>query len=575
MRSDLPQLSRPEGSTAGLDNDGQAFTKALATMKVDAGGTILDACPAMLSLLGYERSALVGQPHALLCPEEEQLPEAERPAWRRAGRQHETPRAPRRVRADGVAIWPSLAHVPVPGADGMPLAWLEIALDTRRADEAQQDLLARDNALMRSQAIIEFDLDGCVLMANDNFLRTFGYQAEEVIGRHHRMFCPPEQANSASYLHFWETLRRGEFCTGEFQRVTRAGADVWIQASYNPVLGDDGKPRKFVKFALDVTAQKRAAADAIGSFSAISRSAAIISFDLQGQVLEANTNFLRTMGYTLQEVRGQHHSMFCEPDYVKSRDYREFWAELNAGRFASGRFKRSGKHGAEVWIEASYNPILDDLGRPTKVVKMALDVTERVRREQVVTGKIGAMTQVLSELSGSIDRISHSAQQCNSQSQASVGQAHTGSALLTQAREAIDEMQRSSNDIQQMVETIGQIANQTHLLAFNAAIEAARAGEHGLGFSVVADEVRKLAEKSAGAARQIALLVGTTAARVNDGSRLTHEAENAFARILESVQSGSELAQGIHASTQSQSDATREAANLLHELQASALGEKA
>ena len=204
MRSDLPQLSRQGASTAGLVNDGQAFTKALATLTVDAGGIILDACPAMLSLLGYERSALVGQPHALLCPEEELLPETERPAWRRAGRQHEAPRAPRRVRADGVAIWPSLAHLPVPGADGMPLAWLEIALDTRGADEAQRELLARDAALERSQAVIEFDLDGCVLMANGNFLRTFGYQAEEVIGRHHRMFCPTEHANSASYLHFWE-----------------------------------------------------------------------------------------------------------------------------------------------------------------------------------------------------------------------------------------------------------------------------------------------------------------------------------------------------------------------------------
>lgn len=569
MHSDLPSCIQPADAL-----DDVFPPDALATLSVDRQGLITDVSPAMLAMLGYERSALVGQPHAMLCPEEAQLPEAERPAWWRGALQQEVPRAPRRLRADGRAIWPRLAHVPLPGAGGEP-AWLEIALDARQRHEAEADLLARDAALQRSQAVIEFDLDGCVLSANTNFLSAFGYRAEEVVGRHHRIFCPQDIAQGAEYLHFWESLRRGEFRTGEFRRVNAQGGDVWIQASYTPVLGADGRARKIVKFALDVTAQKLAAVEAQTKFSAISRSAAVISFDLQGRVLDANTNFLRAMGYTLEEVRGQHHSLFCEPEHAQSPSYREFWADLNAGRFAAGRYKRRGKLGAEVWIDASYNPILDEQGRPTHIMKVATDVTDRVRREQVVTGKIGAMTQVLGELSASIDRIAHSAQQCNSQSQASVGQAQSGSALLTQAREAIDEMQRSSQDIQQMVETIGQIANQTHLLAFNAAIEAARAGEHGTGFSVVADEVRKLAEKSASAARQIALLVGTTASRVNDGSRLTHEAENAFTRILDGVRGGSELAQGIHAATQNQSDATREAAHLLRELQASALGDGA
>lgn len=572
MHTDPANPSRSGAPKAGMHTGDQALCDELATLTVDADGIIRDACAGMLSLLGYERSALVGQPHSLLCPEEEQVPDAERPAWRRGSRQLEAPRTPRRVRADGVSVWLNLAHVPVQTPEGEPRMWLEVGVDARRADEAQRDLLARDAALQRSQAVIEFDLDGFVLAANDNFLKTLGYQADEIIGKHHRMFCPADRANSVDYLHFWESLRRGEFRTGEFRRLGQDGKEVWIQASYNPVMDAGGKPFKVVKFALDVTAKKLASTEALGSFNAITRSAAIISFDLQGRVLDANANFLRTMGYTLDEIRGQHHSLFCDPDYVQSREYGDFWADLNAGKFAAGRYKRRGKHGGEVWIEASYNPILDHAGRPTKVMKMALDVTERVRREHIVTGKISEMTQVLGELSGSIDGISRSAQACNSQSQASLGQAQAGSALLTQAREAIDEMQRSSSDIQQMVETIGQIANQTHLLAFNAAIEAARAGEHGLGFSVVADEVRKLAEKSAGAARQIAMLVGATASRVDDGSRLTHEAEKAFAHILKSVQSGSELAQGINASTHSQSEATRAAANLLRDLQASALG---
>lgn len=575
MRSDLPHLNRPEPDAHAAFCRPAIAEDTLATLSVDAEGLILDASPAMLSLLGYSRETLVGQPHALLCPEEDRMPDDQRPAWRRGSKAHEAPRSARRVRADGQSIWPSLAHVPLPDADGTPRAWLELALDTRASDLAHADLLGRDAALHRSQAVIEFDLDGCVLTANDNFLRTFGYQADEVVGRHHRMFCTPHESQSAEYLHFWASLQRGEFRAGEFRRIGRDGQDVWIQASYNPILDADGRPRKIVKFALDVTAQKQATSQAQSSFEAISRSAAVISFDLQGRVLDANANFLRTMGYTLEEIRGQHHSLFCEPDHAQSREYREFWADLNAGRFAAGRFKRRGKLGAEVWIEASYNPILDSHGHPTRVMKVATDVTDHVKREHDVAGKIGAMTGVLADLSGSIDRIARSAQDSNGQSQMSVGQAQAGSSLLTQAREAIDEMQRSSRDIQQMVETIGQIANQTHLLAFNAAIEAARAGEHGMGFSVVADEVRKLAEKSAGAARQIAMLVGATASRVDDGSRLTHEAENAFSRILDSVRAGSDLAQGIHASTQTQSQATREAAELLRQLQASALGQRA
>lgn len=258
MRSDLPHLHRTDADVHAAIGHSAITADALATLTVDPQGLILDASPAMLSLLGYTRESLVGQPHALLCPEEEQMPADERPAWRRDSAAHEIPRATRRVRADGQAIWPSLAHVPLPGDDGTPRAWLELALDTRASDRVHADLLGRDAALQRSQAVIEFDLEGCVLTANDNFLRTLGYQADEVVGRHHRMFCTPHESQSADYLHFWASLQRGEFRTGEFRRVSRDGQDVWIQASYNPILDADGKPRKIVKFALDVTAQKQA-----------------------------------------------------------------------------------------------------------------------------------------------------------------------------------------------------------------------------------------------------------------------------------------------------------------------------
>ena len=543
----------------------------LATLTVDAAGFIVDASPEMLQLLGYERGMLIGQQHAMLCPEEDAAPEAFRPAWRRASTGNESPQANRRVRADGTAIWPQLAHVPIPGADGAPRAWLEIALDPQPARLETAELKARDTALERSQAVIEFDLQGRVLRANDNFLRAMGYDAEEIVGHHHAMFCTPEHAQSAEYIAFWEALRRGDFRTGEFQRIGREGRDVWIQASYNPMLDAQGRPYKVVKFAHDVTEQKRRTAIAEGNLKAISRSAALISFDLQGHVLTANPNFLRTMGYTLEEIQGRHHSMFCEGDHAQSQEYRNFWADLNDGRFVAGRFQRRGKHGAVVWIEASYNPILDLAGRPVQVMKLAIDVTERVQRELAVSTKITEMTQELGELSGSIEGIAQHAGEANRQSGAALAEARTGAAVLTRAREVIDEIQRNSAEVQQMVEAIGQLAGQTHLLAFNAAIEAARAGEHGLGFSVVADEVRKLAEKSASAARQIAMAVTASVTRVDDGSRLTHNAEAAFTAIVGALGSTGQLIHDISSETQVQSAATRRAADLLVQLAASAV----
>ncbi len=407
---------------------------------------------------------------------------------------------------------------------------MKIATDVTASKLRDLDFQAQNDAIGRSQAVIEFDLQGRVLRANDNFLAALGYSAEEVVGQHHRMFCDPALIQDAKYIHFWEQLRRGEHMAGEFRRVSKQGRDVWIQASYNPVLDAEGRPVKVVKFAMDVTRQKLLASDAQGKLDALTRSQAVIEFDLQGHVLEANANFLRTIGYTLAEIKGQHHSMFCDPGYVQTAEYRNFWADLNEGRYASGRFERRGKHGAVVWIEATYNPIMGLDGRPAKIVKFAIDVTSRVEREQRIRERIQAMSGVLDGLAASVQHITTSSERSRDEADKTLIEADEGVRLLTGSREAIVTIQRSSADIHDIVDVIDQIANQTHLLAFNAAIEAARAGEHGLGFSVVADEVSKLAEKSRTAARQIARLIGEMVGRVNEGGRLSAEAERAFQR---------------------------------------------
>jgi methyl-accepting chemotaxis protein len=229
-----------------------------------------------------------------------------------------------------------------------------------------QDLKGQVAAISRSQAVIEFKLDGTILTANDNFLKTLGYSLEEVQGKHHSMFVEAAYRDSAEYRAFWAKLGSGEFDAGQYLRIAKDGREVWIEASYNPVLDARGKPVKVVKFATDISAQKRAATDANGIISAISRAQAVIEFKLDGTILTANDNFLKTLGYSLEEIQGKHHSMFADPEYRDSADYRRFWEKLGRGEYDAGQYLRLGKGGKTVWIQASYNPILDARGRPTR-----------------------------------------------------------------------------------------------------------------------------------------------------------------------------------------------------------------
>ncbi|MAR00639.1 MAG: hypothetical protein CMI00_08880 [Oceanospirillaceae bacterium] len=239
-------------------------------------------------------------------------------------------------------------------------------------------------AINKSQAVIESSLDGKILHANDNFLNALGYSLEEIIGRHHSMFVEPSYSNSQEYRAFWEKLGRGEYDAAQYKRIGKGGREIWIQASYNPIMDEEGKPFKVIKYATDITSQKLREADFTGQLSAISKAQAVIEFSLDGKILHANDNFLNTLGYSLDEIIDRHHSMFVEPSYRNSPEYKMFWEKLGRGEYDAAQYKRIGKGGREVWIQATYNPIMDMNGKPFKVVKYATDVTDEVKAAEIL-----------------------------------------------------------------------------------------------------------------------------------------------------------------------------------------------
>lgn len=548
----------------------RAIDRLQAVIEFGLDGTVLHANENFLSTFGYALEDVVGRHHRMFCEPAYARSIEYGAFWGQLGKGEAHAGVFKRQGRDGREVWIHASYNPVFDGCGRPVKVVKFATDITAHKLTTTDHEGKIAAIERVQAVIEFDLQGRVLRANDNFLNTFGYKAEEVVGQHHRMFCDPGYVRSLEYQAFWERLARGEFNTGEYRRIDKQGREVWIQASYNPIFDLDGRPLKVVKMASDVTPAKLLSAETAGKLEALSRSQAVIEFDLQGNILTANSNFLRTVGYTMAEVQGRHHSMFCSPELVKTAEYRAFWADLAEGQFKSARFRRRGKHDAEIWLQATYNPILDVDGKPFKVVKFATDITARVQREQLVKEKVTDMGLVLDELTRSIESIARNSERSRDLAVQTQQEADDGNALLDRSREAVLEIQRSSRDVHEIIDTISDIAAQTNLLAFNAAIEAARAGEHGLGFSVVAGEVRKLAEKSGKAAREIGKLINETINRVNEGSLLSDQVKHAFGRIERSVGNTTESIARIHEAASAQAQASRDVGELLAQLSATA-----
>jgi len=449
------------------------------------------------------------------------------------------------------------------------------------------DLRGQVKAIGRSQAVIEFTLEGIVSNANDHFLHAVGYTLEEIRGQHHRLFVDPAEREQPAYQAFWHTLARGEYLSGQFRRFGKGGREVWLQASYNPIFNSEGKPFKVVKYCADITAQKTQAADFEGQVRAIDKAQAVIEFDLDGTIRNANENFLHAVGYTVQEIRGRHHRMFVTPEYAESAEYRAFWAKLGRGEYDAGQYRRVAKGGRELWLQASYNPIFDASGRATKVVKYASDVTSQVHLTERLATLVDQIRTSAGEIQQSAEEISRgnsslservqeqaaslqqtnasmtlmtsavkssaeNARQANALAGEARGSAERGGKIMSDAVTAMQGISEASNRIADIIGVIDSIAFQTNLLALNAAVEAARAGEQGRGFAVVASEVRSLAGRSASAAKEIKTLINDSTARVADGSRLVEQSGSTLTEIVTSVKKVADIIGEISAASEDQ-----------------------
>lgn len=383
-------------------------------------------------------------------------------------------------------------------------------------------------SIQSSIATIEFSSDGLILDANDLFLESVGYSLDEIKGRHHSMFCAPDQKDSEEYREFWHKLSNGISFSGTFCRYDKWGNEIWLEATYFPVK-NNSQINKIVKIASVVTKQKCRLDDYEAIYGALNKSHAIIEFNPDGHVLEANDNFLMVMGYTKEQIMGKHHRIFCHDSFY--RDHPKFWEELKSGRHVTGTFQRVNSDGSIIWLEAVYNPVINDKNEVVKVIKFATDVSLRVKQEQAVreAAEIAYSTsEETSQIATEGEKLLHSS-------------VDTSTAIADQvnlATGSINQLNEHSKSIEAIVSTISAIAEQTNLLALNAAIEAARAGEQGRGFAVVADEVRKLAARTSQSTDEIASVV-------NENRNLTSGAVQMMEQVAKTSEEGKEQIQDV------------------------------
>ncbi len=459
--------------------------------------------------------------------------------------------------------------------------------------DLKTELQVRIDIMNQTSIVSEANLRGDILNINEKFIQVSKYSREELIGKPHNTTRHPDMPKEV-FKEMWATIGKGNIFRGIVKNRAKDGTPYYVDAVIAPIMGENGKPRKYLGVRYDITKSELDRHNMEGIMRGIDASFALIEFDTEGHVLSCNKNFELAMGYSFKEIKDTHHRKFCDSKYVMSAEYLNFWPDLKRGQSKSGIFKRFTANGKEIYLQAVYSPVTDEMGRVVKIIKIATDVTLQVELQNevrqiaesfafkakeistqattVATGAqaLGATTEEMNasieELSASIDSIAQNGKSADTVARVTQQEADLGSQAIAKSIEAMDLINRSSEEISEIVKVISEIASQTNLLAFNAAIEAARAGEHGLGFSVVADEVRKLAERSSQATKDISKLINESVKRVTQGGEISKEAANSFKKIVEGVGKTTQAISEISVAAQEQQTASKDVAQAIQQV---------
>jgi methyl-accepting chemotaxis protein len=493
-----------------------AISKSQAVIEFEMDGTILNANENFLNAMGYSLSEIKGKHHGMFVEDSYRNSADYREFWAKLGRGEYQTGEYKRVAKGGREIWIQASYNPILDANNKPFKVVKYATDITAQKITNADYAGQIAAISKSQAVIEFRMDGTIVNANENFLKTMGYALDEIKGKHHSMFADDAYRNSADYREFWAKLNRGEYQSGEYRRIGKGGKEIWIQASYNPILDLNGKPFKVVKYATDITAQKNTNADYAGQIAAISKSQAVIEFKMDGTIVQANDNFLRALGYMADEIRGKHHGLFVEENYRNSPEYREFWAKLNQGEFQSGEYKRIGKGGREVWIQASYNPILDLNGKPFKVVKYASDITPQKAAAEDLRRKVDSMLVAVSAASrGDLT------QEISVSGQDAIGQMGSGlSQLLSNLRNSISKIGQTAATLST---SSGELSTVSQQMSANAEETSSQANV----VSAAGEQVNRNLQTVATGSEEMSVSIKEIAKNATEAAKVATEAVKA------------------------------------------------
>ncbi len=572
-----------------------AINKAQAVIEFNLDGTIITANENFLNVLGYSLDEIKGQHHRMFVEPGYRESSEYKQFWRDLADGKFQTAEYKRLGKGGKEVWIQASYNPIFDLNGNPFKVVKFATDVSATKLRNADFQGQLHAISKAQAVIEFNLDGTIITANENFLAVLGYTLDEIKGQHHSKFVEPAHRDSSEYKQFWRDLADGKFQAAEYQRLGKGGKVVWIQASYNPIFDLNGKPFKVVKFATDITERKINSFNSERQIGEINRTQGVIEFTHEGIVLTANNNFLSLLGYSLEEAKGQHHSKFVDPVYRDSAEYKQFWRDLNDGKFQTAEFRRLGKGGKEVWIQATYNPLFNVTGKVHKVIKFATDITARKQGEASLKTTLESVSSNAQSLASASEELSTVAQQMSSNSEETAAQSNVVASaseqvsknvatVATSAEEmsaSVKEIAKNANDaarvatsavkvaedtnktvaklgessieIGKVIKVITSIAQQTNLLALNATIEAARAGEAGKGFAVVANEVKELAKQTAAATEDIS---GKIEAIQSD----TKSAVTAIAEIAKVIGQINDISNTIASAVEEQSATTNEIA---------------